>query len=613
MSGFSLIFRRDGSPVESDELPPMMNAMRHRAIHGTEELCLENLALGHHRFWVMPEERGERQPIADSRERFLLLFEGRIDNRKELYQAIPSPRRPLNETSDARLVLEAYEAWGEGTFERLLGPFVIVVVDRKYERIVLARDPLGDRCLSWAMGGGLFIASTDEAALLSHPQVDARVNPRRMAVFFGVRELVDGETFFRGIRHLMPGEFITVTRDDVRRARYWEFEQSPDLRYRRDDEYAQEFRSLLGRAVDCRLRGRDLPGVMLSGGLDSAPIAALAARGVTKAGDGLPTLSWVFDEFESCDERAFLRDLYTMHPLDPIHVGCDDAWPLGEPDRWPVHPTTPEQNPYREFHERTFRMASERGIRTLLSGMCGDQLYSNAQGGWIDLLSRAEFAEASRALISDLAQRGLASALKDSVRRPLAGTRLHGILRPRRAPEWLTPEAAELLPEDEPWPRSSSQMRRPAQSLRVLELMNGHGLAVESYYANRFGVELRYPFRDRRLIEFMLSVPADQLQHRGVERPILRRAMEELLPASILERRSKTSFHPLFLRGLQLEARPFVRRFLLKDSAVWSTYADREWVVRALESESPSEIQQLVVWLCICCELWFHSANSYAR
>jgi len=432
-----------------------------------------------------------------------------------------------------------------------------------------------------------------------------------MATYFGVRELVDGETFFRGVRHLMPGEFLTVTRNDVKRARYWDFEALPDLRYRRDEEYAQNFRALLASSVECRARGEDAPGVMLSGGLDSAPIAALAARGV---GSGsLPAISWVFDEFSTCDEREFLRDLYAMHPIHPIHVEGDDAWPLGEPESWPVHPTTPEQNPYRELHERTFRAAHQHGLRTLLSGMCGDQLYSNARGGWIDLLTRAEFGEASRALISDLAERGLKGALKDSVRRPLEGTRLHGLLRPRRAPEWLTPDAAELLPQDPPWPRATARMRRPAQSLRVLELMNGHGLAVESYYANRFEVELRYPFRDRRLIEFMLSVPSDQLVHRGVTRPILRRAMEELLPSSILRRTSKTSFHPLFVRGMQHEARPLVRRFLLRDSAMWSTYVDREFVIRALHTETPTEAQQLVLWQCICCELWFGASTSYAR
>jgi asparagine synthetase B (glutamine-hydrolysing) len=130
--------------------------------------------------------------------------------------------------------------------------------------------------------------------------------------------------------------------------------------------------------------------------------------------------------------------------------------------------------------------------------------------------------------------------------------------------------------------------------------MNGNGFTIEAFFSHGQGVELRYPFRDRLLVEFMLQVPTCQIKLAGVSRVILRRAMADLLPALILERAGKTSSESVARYGLWQAESKRVEALLLDENSVWQEYVDRRWVIEGLQARE----QVLLLWFCLACEIW---------
>ncbi len=619
MSGFASIFHRDDSPPESGALEPMLTALAHRGPDGRRLLLAPPFALGHLHFWTTPEEHGERQPVAGPAGR-LALFDGRLDNRRELLAALDLDG-PLDRPapSDAALALAAVDRWGSEGLERLLGPFALVICDPASRSVLCARDPLGGRSLFYRASAGRLVVASEEGAVLAHPAADDRLDERRLAGYFALRVPDDGSTFFREVSELRPGEALRVTRRQVRRWRFWRPRPLPAPRYRTDGEYAEHYRELLARSVACRLRAPGRLGVMMSGGLDSTSLAALAARHLERGGEGanghrppaLTALSWVFDELIECDERPFIERVVAAHRLRPLRLTGDGCWPLsgaeaaleaapeGDPPTGAVSPDTPEQNPYRQLKQGLYRRAAADGCTVVLNGGSADLLYVGA-GDWLrDLLREWRLAAAGRELLGELHRHGLSRAVGRLTARRRGGGR-----RPAIGPPWLTSGASRLLPGPDEEALAPPAGRRPRQAGAVFAAREARGISVEGRYANCERIELRHPYRDRRLIEFMLAVPAHQLYRLGRFKHIARLAMAGLLPEAIRERRQPTRLTPLFEVGLRERARPLVERLLFGPGAAWSDFVRRDWLARVLDEGAARRGQEMVLWNCVSFELW---------
>lgn len=611
MSAVATVFRRDGvvaptgprrvgasaSQEELDaELHHLLEPMAHRGPDGLDTAGDGTVRLGHLHFWTTPEARGERQPLSSPDGAWWLTVDGRLDNRDEIWRALGGAPGPLATLSDVRLMLAAFERWGRACLPRFLGPFALVAWDRRRRELTLARDAMGSRGLSCFISDSLVVAASEEQAVAAHPAVGFELDRVRTALFFSLERLTTSRTFFEGVRHVAPGEAVVISPERVERSVFWSFD--PAARPAEEvGSWEERFRETFSEAVACRLRGGDPPAALVSGGLDSSPMAAVAARRLG-AGRPLRAISWIFDRNPSCDEREYLTELYRELPLEAVQVACDDAWPLRDPATWPVHPATPEQNPYRLFHERAYAAA---GSRVLLLGIGGDQLYLGSDGFLLDLLRAGRWRSAAKEGLWHLRAgrryrrwmlRGLVPAgLRRSLRR--------GEPRP-----WLTSEARDLLGEAAERPIDGRGARRPAQWRSLLDPMNGHGCSVEAYYGNRHGLETRYPFRDRRLVELMLHVPTAELYSEGLDRVVLRRAMADTVPHKVLHRRSKASFEPVLRRGLFEEASDAVAEILDGAGRSWQEMVDPVFLASCRRGEGAGELEILVLWQCICLELW---------
>ncbi|MFH1084895.1 MAG: asparagine synthase-related protein, partial [Chloroflexota bacterium] len=373
MSGLLALWNRDGAPVEEGLFSRMRARLDHRGRDGADARLLGSVALAHQHFWTTPEEVGERQPLSDGQAQVHLAYDGRLDNRAELLAALGLHDAASRALSDAALLLRAYVRWGEGCFARTLGPLAAVVYDARAQRLVCARDVMGDRPLFYADTPRAVMAASEEYALLAHAGVSDRLDEVTLACYCALRLPTDGRTFFADVRELPPGHLMVVDAGGLRCERFDQLDLETRLSGWSDDEYAARFLDLLDEAVRRCMRAPQTPGVMMSGGLDSPSVAALAARQLAENGSGpLRTFSYIFDGFPECDERQYIQAMVERRGLDAHYVLGDPYLPLQDLDTPSLDPNCPMRSLYRQLVERVWRDARDSGVRVLLTGHFGD-------------------------------------------------------------------------------------------------------------------------------------------------------------------------------------------------------------------------------------------------
>lgn len=608
MSAFALVVHLDDSPVEEGLFQRVFATLDHRGPDGRRAIAVPGGWLGHQHFRSTPEEEGEEQPLVARRagleDPLVVAFDGRLDNRGDLCGTLgtatgdPTP-------SDATLVLWAYRRWGEAFLERLLGPFALVLVDRRHNRVVCGRDALGDRSLVYHLAPRLLVAASEERALLAHPAVSGCLNEGTLARFFAVYAPAPGATFFADIRELPPGHGLSVEGETVRMWRTWH-PPAPGARPHAPGERVERFRDTLAAAVHCRLRSPQPAAVAMSGGLDSTAVAALAATELEAAGSGpLATVSWVFDELVECDERRYMDEMVERHGLAAARFPGDGAWPLSVAPPGPAALNAPLESLYHALESAAYAATREVGARTLLTGHYGDLLYLGGSAWLRDLVGRGHLGLAARGLLTELKE-GRRAAARAALGR-LVGRKRSAA----EAPPWLTPFARRCL-DAGPAPGSAASPGS-LEAPGPLDPANAQGARLQAAAAARAGVDLRFPYRDRRLVELALELPASAQYRPGTTKWVLRQAMDGLLPEAVRWRRRPTTLAPLAARGLAERELTAARRLLAHPEALWRRYVAEEWLEEAFPGILLAGDQgrgALVPWRCLCAELWWRALQG---
>ncbi len=604
MSGIVFEYRRNGAPAERPVAERMLDRLEHRGPDGRRLVVKHQVSLGCRHFWTTPEDIGEEQPLEAGG--LMVAFDGRLDNREDLLRALDHRDRQDRLLSDARIVLEAFAAWGSDCFERLIGPFAIVLWDASTATAVIARDGLGDRTLFYSLDSRRLAVASEEHALLAHPGISARLDDNRISHHFAISVPADASTFFADISELRPGEVLAVGETGQRSRQCWQPQVEAGVARLSDDDCVERYRELLTGAVRCRLRSTTPPAVIMSGGLDSTAIAALGARELAASGANhrMRSVSWVFDELHECDERPFMDAVIARCGIEAWRVPGDDAWPLAKPAILSRNPSTPEQNPYRGLKERAYQQAARVGSRVALSGGSAD-VFSSGTGSWFwALLREGRFLEAGISMVGDIRKRGAFEALRragfGAVVRPIRAR----LAPPKVRPPWLTDFARSRIGEEDTPSCWRDAFPRPAQCAAVLGACEARGISAEIFDANIAGVDLRHPYRDRRLTEFMLAVPAHQLYRHGCFKHLARVAAAGLLPPEIPARVEPTLLTPLFRRGVFERERAQVHRILGSVGAEWPRFVDRKRIEEILRSGPQLPLDEVLIWHCVGFESW---------
>jgi asparagine synthase (glutamine-hydrolysing) len=331
VSGFCGLIYKHPVPAGSDadygfrhQLAELMRGVASRGPHASETWVDGRVGLGHHLLREVPEAVREQQPLTSVDGRFVIVFDGRIDNRGEIFANLDSHLRPGLDCPDVEIVLAAHLCWGDDMPRRLLGDFAYAVWDTVGQSLVAVRDPLAGRPFFYVDREEFFAFASHDEALLSLPGISSAPNEDHIARAFLVT-LNDYDQFapwYAELHALNPGHRLCIGQDarvDV--SRYRTLPDATPLQFSSDQDVMEAFDSVLSDAVAARLRCYGPSAMLLSGGIDSASVITAARPLLLNSGRAsIRTYSAMSDDETTCIESQAIRKLFESGPATPTIV-----------------------------------------------------------------------------------------------------------------------------------------------------------------------------------------------------------------------------------------------------------------------------------------------------
>jgi asparagine synthase (glutamine-hydrolysing) len=601
----------------------MTGALAHRGPDG-ERVHLDGpVGLGHRRLSIIDLSDAASEPMTNEDGTLWLVFNGEIYNFRELRRALEGRHR-FRSQGDGEVILHLYEEKGDAALPELDGMFAFALWDARQRRLLLARDRAGKKPLFYHDGPQQFAFSSEVKALLALPAVPHERDPEALPLYLTYGYVPTPGTFYRRIRALPPGHTLVATEDGIEGPRrYWRARFSSGARMG-DGEAEERFRFLLQVAVERRLIA-DVPlGAFLSGGLDSSTVVALMARA---AGGRVKTFTIGFAGHTEYDERAHARVVAERFATEHTEFVVEPK-ALDLVDRLVYH----HDGPFGDSSAVPTYLLSEltrTRVTVALNGDGGDEVFA----GYLRLYGGALSERAPRAAFRALA--GLLGLLPEPADRkhPLrfakrfaeAGS-LPLIERYLRWNGYFTSDLPGLL---RPELAASLDGGRLLESFRS-SYAAGHGstlarllqLNFETYLLDDLlvkmdrmsmahALEARSPFLDTAVVEFGAALP-DRLRMRfGKGKLLLRRAMREILPESILTR-GKMGFGAPLGAWFRSDLQGFVRERLLDGASPIYEYLRRDAVEAVVARHGTARADlSAQIWALLTLESWLRQEKGW--
>ena len=544
-------------------LERMTRALAHRGpdAEGYAVIPESGVHLGHRRLSIV-DLSGGAQPMSTVDGNLTIVFNGEIYNHADLRAELQAKGHPFRtDHSDTEVLLNGYRAWGEGMLDRLNGMFAFAIHDKAAGRLFLARDRFGKKPLYWFHREGVFAFASELTALRHHPASPRNESASALKKYFAYGYIPAPLSAVEGIGKL-PGGWcgtFTIASGTWTPRRWWEFRLEPsdeEITPGRIAAWSSELLEILDRAVKRRLMA-DVPlGVFLSGGIDSSAVAALAARHLPAG--RLRTFSIgftdpTFDELPyareaaaliGCAHESEILDLARARELLPGLLSRLDE-PMGDGSILP-----------------TWLLCgfTRRHVTVALGGDGGDELFAGydpfkalGKAALYDTLVPKGLHPAIRLLASRLPVSHANISLDFRIKRTL-----RGLSHPAhyRVPVWMGPlETAQIdayfgdrtAPEElyseaiEAWDAAGKLADPVDRTLQFFTrlYMQDQILAKVDRASMLHGLEARSPFLDLEVVDFARRLPHAVKLSAGTTKWILKKALEPLLPGSILYRKKK--------------------------------------------------------------------------
>jgi asparagine synthase (glutamine-hydrolysing) len=642
MSGIIGIYNLDGKFVNHQHLKDMVNILAHRGPDGSDAWCAGSVGLGHRMLWTTAESLLDKLPLVNQTEDLVITADLRIDNRDELIYALNFNNYPSEKITDSQLVLAAYEKWGEQCPENLLGDFAFAIWDRRKQIIFCARDHFGIKPFYYYSSEKTFVFASEIKAIFCIPDVPRQINKVRIGDYLASMFHEADITSYKNIFRLPPAHRMTISPEGIKLKSYWSIDPNRELRLGSDEEYAEAFREIFSKAVQCRLRSAFPIGSHLSGGLDSSSITCMARKLLAEnGGPRLHTFSAVFDELTECDERSYINAVIAQGGLEPHYVKGDKTSPLKNIDQMFWHQDEAFYAPNWSMSWALYEAIKEQGVRVVFDGFDGDNVVSDGYGylselaragRWLALtreireLTKTFDANFGKWLWSYVKQYGIKPIFSKfpllSLLRRSWRLLTQSATRQATQPPWSAIMNAEFIQHIdlqkryEAWQKVQSNFGQDERERHYRNITQGlvsFAAEMQDKTCAAFCIEQRYPFWDKRLVEFCLSLPAEQKLHRGWNRVVMRRAMANILPVEVQWRRGKANFSPNLVHGLLCFERERLDKLILHDLGVVAEYADvtklKQIYQRFVSSQSPTTAKDVhTIWIVISLALWLQYA-----
>ena len=514
---------------------------------------------------------GGDQPIANEDGRIQVVQNGEIYNYRDLREELRGRGHTFSTHSDTEVLVHLYEERGPAFVEALRGMFAIAIWDSRESRLLLARDRFGIKPLYYRVAGGTVSFGSELKALLRQPGFSREIDPQALESFLAFNSIPSPLTIFKEARKLPAGHTLIAERGEVRVARFARPAPAPadQVRNEGDEALAAELRDRLRDSVRAHLVS-DVPvGVLLSGGIDSAALTAMAAG---ESGYRVSTFSIGFEE-SSFDELGQAR-------LVAERYGTDHHELVLRPDAVDLLPRLVEafDEPFGDSSALPTYLVSQLAsgtVKVVLSGEGGDELFGGYYTYVADRLAPrlGRAAQLLRPLVDLLPSSSEKVSFDYKAKRFMRGAHLPPVERHHAWKEIFSPEAQDdLLAGDRISDPVDAYRARYAETEGAPELARLQDLDLGIYLVDDLlvktdrssmahSLEARVPFLDTEVADLALALETRQKVRGLSKKRLLRRAVEPLVPKEIVRGRKQGFSIPVaaWLRG---DLEPFARDVL---------------------------------------------------
>jgi asparagine synthase (glutamine-hydrolysing) len=583
MCGIFGIWKLDGEAVDQGKLQLATNAIRHRGPDDEGYLLVDtragrtrscggpdtdsrlslpdlsqfrserfDLAFGFRRLAILDLSPSGHQPMSSHDGKLWIVFNGEIYNYRELRTELAEFGHDFKSTSDTEVILAAYQQWGESCVEHFNGMFALAIWDAAARKMFIARDRFGEKPFHYVyIPGRLFAFGSEMKALWAAGLAERRIHEETLALFTQHGQVEIGEqTIYEGIRRLPQAHCLTLTADGrLQKRRYWDIDPRVTIEGWKEERYAEEFRERFISSVNLRLRA-DVPvGSSLSGGLDSTTVVSVINR-LLPDNAVQKTFSARFED-PSRDEGKWM-DLVTRSNRVERH----DVWPTAErffeelSDLfWHQEEPFTSASVYAQWS--VMRLAKQNGVTVLLDGQGADEMLAGYHSYFDvmtdDLINSFDLRGYLKWRQDCLTMHGIVpGSFRRTFRRTLSEKTPGGVKRVLKTGL----KAVRPLPQVDvvgpDFPREFSKV----SSLRRYLWWNTTrvGLVELLRYADRNSMahsrEVRLPFLDHNLVEFVFKLPTPLLVKDAWTKWILREAFRGIVPDEITNRVDKLGYMP---------------------------------------------------------------------
>lgn len=582
MCGIVGIVERDpGRQVIADDLARMVQQLHHRGPDEEGSITLPGVGLGMRRLAIV-DLAGGQQPILNETGEITVVANGEIYNFRELQRELEGCGHTFHSRhSDIEVLVHAYEEWGEDFLPRLRGMFALAIWDGRTRTLIAARDRAGEKPLYWTQTPKGLLLASEVKALLVRPEVSREIDPIALDQFLTYEYILAPRTLLAGVHKLPPAHFLRYRGGQATVHRYWDAADA-ELKDWTDEDAAEALAGALRTAVQRQLMA-DVPlGAFLSGGIDSSSIVAMMSTGASQP---INTFSIGFSD-GSYNELPYAREVAALFKTN--HRERTASPDLGDMfERLIVHLDEPFAD-VSLFPTFAVSELAREHVKVVLSGDGGDELF----GGYDSYQAQALAAKlgwmgdallpALAGVVAVIPPTDKKKGLVNKVKRFTAGAatappdlghyRWMVYLGARDKARLYGAGLREALGSTDVYAPVRDALGRFSQD----DVLNRQLYADLSLYladdilvkvdrmSMATSLETRAPFLDGDLMELAFSMPGHLKIRNGERKWILKQAMKEVLPDTILNRK-KEGFSIPIKNWLRKELQPLMRELLSRE------------------------------------------------
>jgi len=610
-----------------DNTESVLHSMCEQIVHrgpNSEGLWLDvTVALGMRRLSVIDLETGD-QPVFNEDKSVIVMMNGELYNYREIRETLEKSGHKFTTKSDTEILPHLYDEYGEDLVDHLNGMYAFSLWDTRRKKLIIARDRFGEKPLYYGVFDGKLIYASEPKAILAHPSVKPELNLDALRQYLSYDYVPAPNSIYKGISKLPAAHMMTVEKGDVKIRRYW----NQSFNKKSDPTATIEFaasnlKDLLSDAVRMRLIA-DVPlGILLSGGIDSSTVAAFAVQHATER---VKTFSIGFEE-DSFDETKYARQvakhLNTEHYEEKLSATTAGDL-ISEIGTWLDEPVSDGSL------IPTFLLAQfvRRHVTVALGGDGGDEIFAGypmyyahkvaktytsipkfLRSGLIEPIVRALPVSTKNMSFDYKAKRFVRAANLDLVERHHSWFGSFSLDEQERL---LKPEIRAASDGDiYRGPREMLSVCDATDEIEQVQFLDMNYYMAEDILtkvdraAMALSLETRAPFLDPRVAQFAAALPLEYKLKGRNGKYILKKAVEDLLPATILDRPKKGFGIPIaeWLKG---RLNPLMHELLsperLKDQGLFES-AFVQKLIHEHEAGRASHHKQL--WTLLVFQLWY--------